>query len=265
MPPDSAHDDHGLSARGVARRRFLRDSGALTTGLATAGAAPAQMMATQPVAAAAAPLAAGAQMPVRLNINGRDCQMLLESRVTLLDALREYAGLMGTKKGCDRGQCGACTVLVNERRINACLALAMTHVGDRIVTIEGIAPASGLHPMQQAFIAHDGFQCGYCTPGQICSAVALLDEARAGDASAVTADVTLRTPVVLSDDEIRERMSGNLCRCGAYAGIVAAVRSVANPVARPVANSVSNPVITPVSTSVANPVANPVADPPKVT
>lgn len=230
MPSDSSHDDGLLSARGRARRRFLRDTGALTTSLAAAGAAHAQSMQAPSAAPdGARPLAAGAQVPVRLDINGHGYELLLESRVTLLDALREYAGLMGTKKGCDRGQCGACTVLVNGRRINACLTLAISHVGDRIVTIEGLAPQTGLHPVQQAFIACDGFQCGYCTPGQICSAVALLDEARAGDASAVTPDVTSREPVVLTDDEIRERMSGNLCRCGAYAGIVAAVRTVGNP------------------------------------
>jgi xanthine dehydrogenase YagT iron-sulfur-binding subunit len=226
MSPHADHDDE-LSARGRARRRFLRDSGALTTGLA-AGATHAQMTPTS-APAAAAPLPAGVALPMRLNINGHDYALTLESRVTLLDALREYAGLMGTKKGCDRGQCGACTVLVNGRRINACLALAISHVGDRIVTIEGLAPAAGLHPLQQAFITQDGFQCGYCTPGQVCSAVALLDEARAGDASAVTADVARIGPAELTDAEIRERMSGNLCRCGAYAGIVAAVRAVAGP------------------------------------
>ena len=119
-------------------------------------------------------------MPVRLNVNGHDYDLVLEPRVTLLDALREYIGLTGTKKGCDRGQCGACTVLVNGRRINSCLALAVAHDGRSITTIEGLADGDALHPMQAAFIEHDGFQCGYCTPGQICSAVAMLDEARAG-------------------------------------------------------------------------------------
>ncbi len=163
-------------------------------------------------------------MHVRLDVNGHDYDLMLEPRVTLLDALREYIGLTGTKKGCDRGQCGACTVLVNDRRINSCLALAAAPEGDRIRTIEGLAGATALHPVQSAFIAHDGFQCGYCTPGQICSAAGMLDEARADTISAVTADVRRRGPVELTDAEIRERMSGNLCRCGAYVGIVAAVR-----------------------------------------
>ncbi len=152
---------------------------------------------------------------------------MLEPRVTLLDALREYIGLSGTKKGCDRGQCGACTVLVNERRINACLALAVAHAGDRLRTVEGLADGAALHPVQAAFIEHDGFQCGYCTPGQICSAVAMLGEARSGAISAATVDVRRDSPIELTDAEIRERMSGNLCRCGAYVGIVAAVRDAA--------------------------------------
>jgi len=149
----------------------------------------------------------------------------LEPRVTLLDALREYAGLMGTKKGCDRGQCGACTVLADGRRINSCLTLAVMHEGENLTTVEGLATNNALSPMQRAFIEHDAFQCGYCTPGQLCSATALLNEFRNGTASTVTADVRRRPPQ-LSDDEIRERMSGNICRCGAYANIVAAVRAV---------------------------------------
>jgi xanthine dehydrogenase YagT iron-sulfur-binding subunit len=160
-----------------------------------------------------------------LTVNGRPYTLQLEPRVTLLDALREYAGLMGTKKGCDRGQCGACTVLADGRRINACLTLAVMHEGETITTVEGLASNGALSPMQRAFIEHDAFQCGYCTPGQLCSATALLNEFRAGTASTVTADVRSR-PAQLSDDEIRERMSGNICRCGAYANIVAAVRAV---------------------------------------
>jgi xanthine dehydrogenase YagT iron-sulfur-binding subunit len=159
-----------------------------------------------------------------LNVNGRAYTLQLEPRVTLLDALREYAGLMGTKKGCDRGQCGACTVIANGRRINSCLTLAVMHEGETITTVEGLASNGALSPLQRAFIEHDAFQCGYCTPGQLCSATALLQEYRNGTASVVTADVRKR-PAKLSDDEIRERMSGNLCRCGAYANIVAAIRA----------------------------------------
>jgi xanthine dehydrogenase YagT iron-sulfur-binding subunit len=163
--------------------------------------------------------------PVSLRINGKTYDLSLEPRVTLLDALREVIGLTGAKKGCDRGQCGACTVLVNGRRINSCLTLAIMQEGNDITTIEGLAQDDALHPMQQAFIEHDAFQCGYCTPGQICSAMAMLDEACAGAVSAVTADVR-NGPIMLTDAEIRERMSGNICRCGAYPNIVAAIQSV---------------------------------------
>ncbi len=146
---------------------------------------------------------------VTLNVNGRGVPMAIDARVTLLDALRDYADLPGTKKGCDHGQCGACTVLVNGRRVNSCLTLAVMHTGDHITTIEGLATGEKLHPMQQAFLEHDGFQCGYCTPGQICSAIGLVHEGHAK-----------------SDESIREQMSGNICRCGAYPNIVAAVRQV---------------------------------------
>jgi xanthine dehydrogenase YagT iron-sulfur-binding subunit len=161
-----------------------------------------------------------------LNINGRQHELNLEPRVTLLDALREHIGMTGSKKGCDHGQCGACTVLVNGRRINSCLSLAIMHEGDRITTIEGLGQPDNLGPMQQAFVDHDAFQCGYCTPGQICSATALLAEMSAGTASAVTANLQSVQPINFTDDEIRERMSGNLCRCGAYPNIVAAIRDV---------------------------------------
>jgi xanthine dehydrogenase YagT iron-sulfur-binding subunit len=216
-------DRPSLSAKGAGRRRFLCGTGALTTALAhvppliAADNKPATLQ-TQSTPAPGAPIR------VRIDVNGHIYDLTLEPRVTLLDALREYIGLTGTKKGCDRGQCGACTVLVNDRRINSCLALAAAHEGDRIRTIEGLAGATTLHPVQSTFIAHDGFQCGYCTPGQICSAVGMLDEAQGDTISAVTADVRRRGPVELTDAEIRERMSGNLCRCGAYVGIVAAVR-----------------------------------------
>ncbi|OLL29171.1 (2Fe-2S)-binding protein [Burkholderia sp. SRS-W-2-2016] len=204
------------------RRRFLQSAAAA----ATIGAAPHLRAQTQtPAAAPAQPNPPVPPRPVSLNVNGRTYTLQLEPRVTLLDALREYAGLMGTKKGCDRGQCGACTVLVDGRRINSCLTLAVMHEGVRITTVEGLASSTGaLSPVQRAFIEHDAFQCGYCTPGQLCSATALLDEFRQGAASTVTNDVRARPPQ-LSDDEIRERMSGNICRCGAYANIVAAVRA----------------------------------------
>ncbi|MDP1846992.1 MAG: 2Fe-2S iron-sulfur cluster-binding protein [Solirubrobacteraceae bacterium] len=163
---------------------------------------------------------------VTLRINGAAHDLTVDARTTLLDALRDRLGLTGTKKGCDRGQCGACTVLVDGRRINSCLALAVAHQGVEIVTIEGLADGDDLHPLQRAFVERDALQCGYCTPGQICSAVALLDEARRGWPSAVTAELAA-TDITLDDDEIRERMSGNLCRCAAYVNIVAAVREQA--------------------------------------
>jgi xanthine dehydrogenase YagT iron-sulfur-binding subunit len=163
---------------------------------------------------------------VTLRVNGTEHDLTVDARTTLLDALRERFGLTGTKKGCDRGQCGACTILVGGRRINSCLALAVAHQGAEILTIEGLAAGDGLHPLQRAFVEHDAFQCGHCTPGQICSAVALLDEAQCGWPSAVTEDLA-STEITLDDDEIRERMSGNLCRCAAYVNIVAAVREQA--------------------------------------
>jgi len=161
-----------------------------------------------------------------LTINGEAKQLQIDSRVTLLDLLRDHLQMTGTKKGCDHGQCGACTVLVNGKRINSCLTLAVMHDGDQITTIEGLAQDTKLHPMQAAFIEHDGFQCGYCTPGQICSAAAMLDEVKSGAPSVVTPHLPSVGPIELTDDEIRERMSGNICRCGAYVGIVAAVRAV---------------------------------------
>ena len=164
---------------------------------------------------------------VAFNINGVQQTVNIEPRVTLLDVLRERAGLTGTKKGCNHGQCGACTVLVDGVRINSCLALAVQYQDAEITTIEGIANGEELSSIQTAFIDNDGFQCGYCTSGQICSAVAMLDEVAAGEASIVTADISnLDAPIELTDAEIKERMSGNLCRCGAYPGIVASVREV---------------------------------------
>ena len=165
-------------------------------------------------------------MRTTLTVNGTAHTLDLDTRTTLLDALREHLRLTGTKKGCDHGQCGACTVLVGGLRINACLSLAVAHDGDEVITIEGVGAAERLHPLQKAFLTEDAFQCGYCTPGQICSAVGMLAEARDGWPSAVTADLANGAPV-LDEHEIRERMSGNLCRCGAYANIVPAIAEAA--------------------------------------
>lgn len=166
-----------------------------------------------------------AAMPVTFDVNGKPVELTLDTRTTLLDALREHLKLTGTKKGCDHGQCGACTVIVNGQRINSCLSLAVQHQGDSIKTIEGLGTPDKLHPMQAAFIKHDGYQCGYCTPGQICSAVAVLDEIKAGVPSHVQDDITARPRV--SADELRERMSGNICRCGAYSNIAEAILETA--------------------------------------
>ena len=164
-------------------------------------------------------------MQTTLHINGKRRVLDADVRTTLLDALRHHLGLTGTKKGCDHGQCGACTILLNGRRINACLTLACMHDGDEIVTIEGLGTPEALAPLQQAFVHHDGMQCGYCTPGQICSATGMLAEAAAGWPSNATDD--LEAEIELTDDEISERMSGNICRCACYPNIVDAIRSVA--------------------------------------
>jgi xanthine dehydrogenase YagT iron-sulfur-binding subunit len=165
---------------------------------------------------------------VEFRVNGRSHSLTLDARTTLLDALREHLALTGSKKGCDHGQCGACTVLLDGRRINSCLTLAAMHDGQSITTIEGLADGEILHPLQAAFIAHDGFQCGYCTSGQICSAIGMLGESRAGMPSYVTDDLADAEPE-LTESEIRERMSGNICRCAAYPNIVAAIQQVARP------------------------------------
>ena len=167
-------------------------------------------------------------MPLTLKVNGKTEQLEVDTRTTLLDALRENLHLIGTKKGCDHGQCGACTVLVNGRRLNACLTLAVMHQGAEITTIEGLGSPDNLHPMQAAFIKHDGFQCGYCTSGQICSSVAVLKEIQDGIPSHVTVDF-VSAPETTAD-EIRERMSGNICRCGAYANILAAIEDAAGEI-----------------------------------
>jgi xanthine dehydrogenase YagT iron-sulfur-binding subunit len=219
-----------------ARRRFLQSAaaGAALTGVplaARAQQAPLARTDTVPPPVVVSPPSSSTR-PVSLVVNGRRYDLQLESRVTLLDALRDYAGLTGTKKGCDRGQCGACTVLVNGRRINSCLTLAVMHEGDAITTVEGLATQGQPGIIQQSFVEYDAFQCGFCTPGQLCSATAVLTEFRNGDASAATADPRSR-PAVLTDAEIRERMSGNLCRCGAYQNIVGAIRACARAASLP--------------------------------
>jgi len=198
-------------------------------GVLIGGAASVAATAAAPPVEAQAAASAGAGTPVMasvtLKVNGKAHALELDTRTTLLDALREHLLLGGTKKGCDHGQCGACTVIVDGRRINSCLSLAVMHEGDSITTVEGLGTPGKLHPMQAAFVKHDGYQCGYCTPGQICSAVAVLDEIRAGIPSHVTGDIAGKP--AMSADEIRERMSGNICRCGAYSNIVEAISEVA--------------------------------------
>jgi xanthine dehydrogenase YagT iron-sulfur-binding subunit len=176
-------------------------------------------------AAAQGSEAGPAPLDLALRVNGTEHRLALDPRTTLLDALREHLHFTGTKKGCDHGQCGACTVIVNGRRINSCLTLAVMHEADSITTIEGLGTPENLHPMQAAFVKHDGYQCGYCTPGQICSAVAVLDEIKAGIPSHVSADLMAQPE--LTDVELRERMSGNICRCAAYSNIIDAITEVA--------------------------------------
>ena len=191
--------------------------------LMAAGAASAAVV-SAPAVASAAPSDAPSMVQVAFKVNGQKRSLNLDTRTTLLDALREHLKLTGTKKGCDHGQCGACTVIVDGRRINSCLTLAVMHEGDEITTIEGLGTPDKLHPLQAAFVKHDGYQCGYCTPGQICSAKAVLDEIKAGVPSHVTADLT--DDPKLTEAELRERMSGNICRCGAYSNIVEAITEV---------------------------------------
>ncbi|PPU66573.1 aldehyde dehydrogenase iron-sulfur subunit [Xanthomonas pisi] len=193
-------------------------------------ASAASVAATQSIAATAvsqrqAAEPANASSQVAFEVNGKPVTLTLDNRTTLLDALREHLHLTGTKKGCDHGQCGACTVIVDGHRMNSCLSLAVMHQGAKVTTIEGLGTPDKLHPMQAAFVKHDGYQCGYCTPGQICSAVAVLDEVKRGIPSHVTDDLTARTR--LTTPELQERMSGNICRCGAYSNIVEAINEVA--------------------------------------
>jgi xanthine dehydrogenase YagT iron-sulfur-binding subunit len=211
LPRDSDVDEFLIFGSPATRRKFLKQiagtSAAITFGPGLVTRMHASTAGSS--AAVATPTSTEALVPTRWKINGKDYELRIDPRVSLLDLLREHLGFTGSKKGCDHGQCGACTVLVNGRRINSCLSLAVVHDGAEITTIEGLANGEELHPMQAAFLEHDGFQCGYCTPGQICSAVACVQEGHAKD-----------------DAEIREWMSGNICRCGAYPNIVAAIKEV---------------------------------------
>ncbi|WP_158822557.1 2Fe-2S iron-sulfur cluster-binding protein [Granulicella sp. S156] len=201
----------------LSRRTFLAVSGVVTAGI-VAG--------LPRVAVAQTSQSAPQTFPVSLSINKQMHQLTVDTRTTLLDLLRENLDLTGSKKGCDHGQCGACTVLLNGRRVNSCLTLAVAAQGAEITTIEGLGDEQHLSPMQKSFLDHDGFQCGYCTPGQICSATALIEETRRGDLSRMSFETGKISHPEITDDEIRERMSGNICRCGAYPNIVAAVRAL---------------------------------------
>jgi xanthine dehydrogenase YagT iron-sulfur-binding subunit len=197
----------------ISRREFIGTAAVVST---------VGLSATEARAATASP----SQVPLAIHINGVSHDLNLEPRVTLLDLLREHLQLVGTKKGCDHGQCGACTVIINGERVLSCLTLAVASEGANVTTIEGLANGDQLHPVQAAFLHNDGFQCGFCTPGQICSAVAMLGEARKGMPSAASKDLHSNGPVHLTEPEVRERMAGNICRCGAYPNIVSAILSI---------------------------------------
>ncbi len=214
--------DESDKARLAVTRRQVLETGAVASAALLTGMPQAAHALGATDAAAQAPIEL---VDVTLTINGQPRQMRLDPRTTLLDALREHLALTGSKKGCDHGQCGACTVLLDGLRINSCLTLAVMHDGQSVTTVEGLADGGKLHPLQAAFVEHDGFQCGYCTSGQIVSAVGMIAESRAGVPSHVTGD--LAASVTLDEPEIRERMSGNICRCGAYPNIVAAIHQVA--------------------------------------
>ena len=209
-------DTSASSGTDLSRRMFVKAAGVLSAGMATG---------LPGVALAEGAPAAQQTGNITLKINGESKTLPLDTRTSLLDTLRNHMGLTGSKKGCDHGQCGACTVLVNGRRVNSCLTLAYAAEGAEITTIEGLAKGDQLDPVQESFLVHDGYQCGYCTPGQICSAVALLDEQKRGEISVVSFETGNTAHPELTDREIRERMSGNICRCGAYPNIVAAVRA----------------------------------------
>jgi xanthine dehydrogenase YagT iron-sulfur-binding subunit len=225
LDPTSPKHSSPLSDIELSRRTFVKAAGLLS---AAAAAGLPQIARAEDAAAIAATTPQVASLT--LKVNGTLHALSIDTRTSLLDALRDQLQLTGSKKGCDHGQCGACTVLVDGRRVNSCLTLAVTAGGAEITTIEGLAKGEDLHPVQAAFLEHDGFQCGYCTPGQICSAVALLKEHKHNTLSTVSFETGDTTHPELTDDEIRERMSGNICRCGAYPNIVAAVRAAAKGV-----------------------------------
>jgi xanthine dehydrogenase YagT iron-sulfur-binding subunit len=221
-----AESESDLSSYGEARRHFLKMMTLAGGGMVAFNLFGGTELFAQ-TSADAAPANLQNLVKIAFKVNNGKKTLEVDSRMTLLDAIRERLQLTGSKKGCDHGQCGACTVLVDGKRVLSCLTLAATCEGKSVTTIEGLAKESELHPVQSSFLKHDGFQCGYCTPGQICSAVALMDEAKRGEASYVTNNVRkLSAGMELSDEEIRERMSGNLCRCGAYPNIVAAIKEV---------------------------------------
>jgi xanthine dehydrogenase YagT iron-sulfur-binding subunit len=224
---DDTLPDHPTSLTDVelSRRNFVKAAGVLTAAAATG---IPHLAAAEDIQAAAA--TTPHTMALTLKVNGTPHTLTLDTRTSLLDALREHLELTGSKKGCDHGQCGACTVLLDGCRVNSCLTLAVVANGAEVTTIEGLAQGDTLHPVQSAFLEHDGFQCGYCTPGQICSAVALLKEHKHNTLSTVSFETGNTTSPELTDNEIRERMSGNICRCGAYPNIVAAVRAAARGV-----------------------------------